>query len=136
MHLSKKICLLGFIILFTQSTSFAGSAMDEYFNDESNMQKYNAAVRTGVIQKGKDSINTGCEQEKVKNPDTNCVCVKEQISKTSDKEFFYDSILAYTNYQEEVNALRDNDNEKYQQLKKKHAQRKGLSHRLVKVCGL
>ncbi len=75
-----------------------------------------------------------CLKESETNKSINCGCYKRVLDTTTDKEFFYESILAFRQYQAKVIALKNNDQEKYEKLKEMQAKRVSLGKRLEEQC--
>ncbi|WP_428606673.1 hypothetical protein [Sedimenticola sp.] len=109
--------------------------MDKFFANEQNLKGFELATANGQMAKGREKMLSACRQAKQKKPALNCDCWQTEMDKISDKEFFFESVLAYRQYKERVQALQEKDKEKFERLKKAHAQRIGLSKRIDQTCG-
>ena len=63
-----------------------------------------------------------------------CDCIAKALKNITDEEMFYESVTSYREYQERVQAAKDNDQEKLEKLKQKHAKRVGLGQKIDKAC--
>ena len=76
-----------------------------------------------------------CQKAAVTNPAADCVCADRELAAVTDREFFYESVVAYREYRAKVDALNAEDTARYEQLKAQHAQRMSLARRLEAACG-
>jgi len=125
------------IICTVSSYSFAAenSAMSAFYANDRNKIAFNNAVNGGMLQKGRDQMMAMCMKEKETKKLLNCECLKKELDNISDEEMFYDSVTSYKEYQERVQASKENNQEKLEQLQQKHAARNGLGKRLDEACG-
>ena len=136
--ISRKIklsILLPLCFICIHSYAYENQEMANFFSVEKNQRGFKLALAIGQIRKGKEKMVNACFHEKKKKVWADCECVKREIENVSDKEFFYESVLAYQRYQEKVEALENEDREKYEELKKVHSERNSLSKRLENACG-
>ena len=75
------------------------------------------------------------EKENKKDKSIDCDCFVKELKNISDEEMFYDSVTSYREYQERVQASKENNVAKLEQLKQKHAKRNGLGKKLDIACG-
>ncbi|WP_455202810.1 hypothetical protein [Kaarinaea lacus] len=121
-----------FISSYAMATENAG--MSAFYADDRNKQAFNNAVKGGMLAKSREQMMVLCEKEKEKNKSMNCECIAEALNDITDEEMFYESVTSYREYQERVQAAKDNDQEKLEQLKQKHAKRIGLGQKIDKAC--
>lgn len=136
--LNYKLKILLIIIVITASTYTLAAnnpAMETFYADENNKMAFDNAVKTGMMQKGREQMMAMCIKDKATNKSLDCECLKKELDKITDKEMFYDSVISYREYQERVQAARDNNQEKLDQLKQKHAKRKGIGKKIDNACG-
>ena len=113
----------------TGSKNNSNRPIDTFYSNTINVEKYSIAKNTGKISAGRQHLVNLCTNGGGSKT-TNCVCFSKALNRVSDREFFYESIQSYQQYQKQVQALNNNNKEKYKQLKK----RKGLGQRLFEQC--
>ena len=118
------------------SASVAAADMDAFFADADNARGFAVAQASGQIAQGRQRMLAMCAEAKLKTPAADCGCVERELAGVSDRAFYFESVLAYREYQEKVDALRAEDTARYAQLKAQHAQRMGLARRLEAACGM
>ena len=126
-------------VFVVSSYSFASENTDmaAFYADEKNKIAFNNAVKSGMLQKGRDQMKAMClkEKENKKDKSIDCDCFVKELKNISDEEMFYDSVTSYREYQERVQASKENNEAKLEQLKQKHAKRNGLGKKLDIACG-
>ncbi len=134
---NQSIKLTTFIIVVQfafYSHATKGSEIDNFFSEEKNVKVFEIALSRGQIREGRQKLIDGCLKESATNGSIDCDCYKKVLETTTDKEFFYESILAFRQYQAKVAALKNNDQEKYEKLKEMQAKRMSLGKRLQEQC--
>jgi len=131
----KRLSVVIVCCLSSHSFAAENTGMSEFYADEKNKIAFKNAVSSGMLQKGRDQMKTMCLKEKDKKNSLDCECFERELKKISDEEMFYDSITSYREFQERVQASKDNNQEKLKQLEQKHAKRYGMGKKLDKVCG-
>jgi hypothetical protein len=127
-----------YCILFAYSLMCSGSEMiemDKFFSETKNQQLFSAAEANGQIKAAKEQLIGACLKAKEEKKVVDCACFKREIDKTTNREFYYESILAYLRYEEKVKALKNNDQAKYAELKESESKSMSLSKRLEDACG-
>ena len=126
---------IALLMFFISSAAFATeyAGMSEFYADERNKQAFNNAVAGGMMNKSREQMMVLCEKEKAKNKSMDCECIAKALNNTTDEEMFYESVTSYREYQERVQAAKDKDQEKLEQLKQKHAKRIGLGQKIDKA---
>ncbi len=118
------------------SAPVMADALDAFYADAENARGFAAAQASGQIAQGRQRMLAMCAEAKLKTPAADCGCVERELAGVSDRAFYFESVLAYREYQEKVDALRAEDTARYAQLKAQHAQRMGLARRLEAACGM
>ncbi len=135
--LKKFLTLAGLsasLVLSTGLLSVNAQTMDEFYGEAKNQAMYDKALKEGHIVKGRVFFVKNCQdaQKKGQATEEDCACIQSQIAKVSDQEFFYETILAYQEYQARVAA--QGDAEKTAALKEQHAKRQSLTKRIEQSC--
>lgn len=117
------------------SASVAAADMDAFFADADNARGFAVAQASGQIAQGRQRMLAMCAEAKAKNPAADCACVERELAGLPDRAFYYESVLAFREYEEKVDALRADDTARYAQLKARHAQRMSLARQLEAACG-
>lgn len=127
-------CLSASIYLSLGLFSAHAQTMDEFYAEPANQAQFDKALAEGHIVKGRVFFVKNCQdaQEKGQTTEQDCECIQGQIAKVSDKEFFYETILAYQEYQARVEA--HGDAEKTAALKEQQAKRQSLTKRIEQSC--
>lgn len=125
------------IVCAISSYTFAAEnpAMAEFYANDRNKMAFDNAVKGGMMQKGREQMMAMCMKEKETKKSLDCECLKREINKITDKEMFYDSVVSYQEYQARVQAAKENNQEKLDQLKEMHAKRNGLGKKIDNACG-
>ncbi|MCE2570350.1 hypothetical protein [Motilimonas eburnea] len=108
--------------------------MDEFYAEPANQAQFDKALAEGHIVKGRVFFVKNCQDalEKGQTTEQDCDCIQGQIAKISDKEFFYETILAYQEYQARVAV--HGDAEKTAALKEQQSKRESLTKRIEQSC--
>ena len=131
----KYLSLVSLLFLISSyGIAAENTGMSEFYADERNKQAFNNAVKGGMLAKSREQMMVLCEREKAKNESMDCECIDKALKTVTDEEMFYESVTSYREYQERVQAAKDNDQEKLEKLKQKHAKRIGLGQKIDKAC--
>ncbi|MCZ4306650.1 hypothetical protein O4G98_18115 [Zoogloeaceae bacterium G21618-S1] len=109
--------------------------MDAFFADANNEKGFVTSKAAGQIVAGRQRMAAMCAEAKARHPAADCTCVERELAQVSDRAFYYESVLAYREYREKLEALEADDKALYAQRKQRHAQRMSLSRRLETACG-
>jgi hypothetical protein len=125
------------VVCSLSSYTFAAedSGMSDFFADERNKIAFNNAVKGGMMEKSRDQMMEMCKKGIDKKETIDCECLNKELKKITDEELFYESVTSYREYQERVQAAKDNDQAKLEKLKQKHANRIGMGKKIDKACG-
>lgn len=129
----KLSSILAAFILSLYSLASQSSEIGKFYSKEHNQKAFELAESSGKINAAREQWINGCLQNQGKNK-ANCNC-REELDKVTNKEFYYESMLAFQQYQEKVAALKNNDQEKLEKLRKSGSEHKGWSKRLENKCG-
>lgn len=129
--LISLVCMLCSPALAAQSQD-----IEAFYADERNQKGFAQSVTSGQLRQGKERMVASCDQAKAKGEaqKMDCNCFKTEVLNVSDRAFFHESVLAFAEYQEKVEALKADDQEKYQALNNEHAKRDGIFNRIKKTC--
>jgi len=137
------IYLFRFVALFAlfafyAGTSFAESDMDKFYKIKLNADAFEKAKKAGEINKGREVMVTACKKAKNSKSKSkaDCDCVKKVVDNTTDKEFFYESMLSIKIYKETMDALRSRDMKRVESIKARQAKRTGFPKMLAEKCGM
>ncbi|RJG48686.1 hypothetical protein [Motilimonas pumila] len=122
------------------SATMANPAQDTFFKKAENERKYQAALTEGKISTSRDKLVKVCQSVKQnKQPDLDCKCYSEQVAKLSDRDIFYESVVAFEDYMKTVakikQALSKDDTAEIERLKKAQSEKDTLTKRLSQACG-
>ena len=134
LSLSLKTMAISSIIL-AGSALAASTPMDEFYANPANQAAYKKAISEGHVVKGRLFFVKTCQDAKAKGQAAtlNCECVKTQIAKVSDEEFFFETVQAFQEFQ--ARAKLQGDAQKLNALKAKQAERVSLNQTLEQSCG-
>lgn len=136
----RFLILTLFVALPVWALDYEEPPFDEFFKIEENKAMYKTIVETGKLQEAKDQMVAICKKwstEKA-NLDEACKCAKKELATLSDEMLFYSSMTAYRRYQAKVEALKNDDKERFEALKKHFAanplMQDGFGERLEAKC--
>lgn len=110
--------------------------IEAFYADERSQKGLAQSVSSGQLRQGKERMVAACDQAKTKGEAraVDCDCFKTEVLNVSDRVFFHESVLAFSEYREKVEALKVDDQAKYQELNKEHAKRDGIFNRIKNTC--
>jgi len=127
-------CFLVFA-LSMYSVVASSTDMETFFADPKNRKSFEAASKNGMIKKGREQVLTHCVKEsKRTKSNEDCGCYKKEMDKLSDEVFFYQSVTAYLEFNERVEARKNNNAQKLALLDKKRAERSGALEEIHEKC--
>ena len=114
--------LIAIFLLFSTPAlahAYEEPSFDEFFKGKNNNINYKKLSESGDIQMVRNQMISICKNWSTNEEDIDkqCKCASKEISKLSDQELFYTSILAYNRYQAKVEAIKNNDSEPSDPLK-------------------
>lgn len=131
------------LILLVFFSTFAKAqeepSFSEFFAIEENKEKYETLMNMGAMQKARDQMISICKKWAVdkENLEQRCKCAKEEFAKVSDEMLFYVSILAFNRYQAKVEALKNGDKERFEELKERFGKKplvpEGIEEKCTKI---
>lgn len=129
------LCTASIFLSFQNAT--AKDAMTEFFEVEENKAAYSKAIKKGAVSQTRDRFMEGCEEEQARESGIklDCSCVKSELDKMSDREVYYESVKAYQEYQELVEAIRRDGKEAAKAVRKQQKEnRKTMADKLNATC--
>ncbi len=94
----------------------AQTTMEEFYTDTDRKAKFEQAVEAGFLDQARQRMVTQCTAQGAA-AQLDCECFETQLSDLSDEVLFYESTIAYENYQAIVAAMDEGDMERANELK-------------------
>lgn len=131
----QRILITLIAVGFCTSVAFAAPTMDEFYDNPDNQAGFDQATSQGTLQQAREQMVQRCEQEAARGGEAmDCACFSERLTKVSDKELFYESMLAFEQYQKMVAARQAGDEARVEALRKEAAERKGPMQEIGEAC--
>jgi len=132
-----KRLLFAFILVFSSvSHAYEELTYNEFFEDAKYSEMFDTLKKKGMIKKVRAQMQDICKKwvKNGKDTEASCKCVSSELSKLSDKDLFYSSIMAFNRYQAKVAALKSKDKEKFEALKAQFKRSPLLPEKMESRC--
>lgn len=131
----KKIWLAAVLLASTSAWAVEFPSMNEFYSNPENTKNFERATESGAFANKRSMLLEQCLKGATNERDKSmCNCVSDKMAKVSDKELFYESFMAYTFYMDKVQATRDGDTDKVEELNRVQREHKGVMDEIEKSC--
>ena len=132
----KFFVVLFFSFLSFKAFSYDEPSIDEFYANKQNKEKYEQLVSSGVIMKVREQMLSICKKWSVDkdNLEDGCACATKEISKFTDRDLVYFSLIAYQRYSAKKAALEEGNPEEFERLKEMFSKSPLLPEKMEQKC--